>query len=301
MPDMVLDKTLIGQPRQKYWIQYIKQQIQKNKNFMGFVSGATGSGKSWSCLSIGEDVDSEFNISNVVFSGIELMDLINSGNLKKSSCICFEEVGVIMNSRDWQSITNKMLNFLIQTFRHRNFILLMNSPYISFLDSATRKLFHAEFQTLSIDFKTNECIVKPQLIQYNGRLDKFYYKRLNLITAEGVVPISRWRIHKPSEELIKQYEQKKLQFTNSLNKRIYEELLSVEAKRSKDTASKPLTEEQNKIISYLKEGKLIPEVSKLLSVSSQLIYQQLALIRKKGITIKPIKQGSEVISYEIID
>jgi len=41
------------------------------------------SGKSWSSLSVGEQADPEFNIDRVVFSGGELMRLINSGKLKK--------------------------------------------------------------------------------------------------------------------------------------------------------------------------------------------------------------------------
>jgi hypothetical protein len=39
----VIDKKLMNKPRQKHWISYIKQRIRKNKNFLGFISGATGS------------------------------------------------------------------------------------------------------------------------------------------------------------------------------------------------------------------------------------------------------------------
>ena len=80
---------VVKQEQEASWIRYIKQRISRNKNFLGFLSGPTGSGKSWSSLSICGMVDDEFDISRIVFGGIELMDLINHGNLKKGSAICF--------------------------------------------------------------------------------------------------------------------------------------------------------------------------------------------------------------------
>ena len=81
----VVDRALMNKPREKYWISYIKQRISKNKNFLGFISGQTGSGKSWSSIAIAEQLDPEFNIDRCVFSGLELMALINSGELKRGS------------------------------------------------------------------------------------------------------------------------------------------------------------------------------------------------------------------------
>jgi len=233
MANITIDREMLNKPKEKHWISYIKSRIKKNKNFLGFISGQTGSGKSWSSLSICEDLDADFNIDRVVFSGLELMNLINSDKLKRGSAICFEEVGVEISNKNWASVTNKMLNYLIQTFRHRGFILVMNSPYMDFVDSATRKLFHAEFQTTGINFNTAECKLKPHLIQYNGRIRKFYYKRLKVIKPEGIIPVDLWKVKKPSDNLIKDYEQKKREYTDNLNKRIYEELQDVHDKRNK--------------------------------------------------------------------
>ena len=216
----VVDKKILGKPTQKkYWITYIKQRIKKNKNFLGFISGPTGSSKSYSSLRICEELDPEFNIDNCVFGGLELMKLINSGKLKSGSAIVFEEVGVEMSSKNWQSTTNKMINYLIQTFRHRNFILIFNSPFMDFVDAGTRKLFHAEFKTMGIDYNKKEAKLKPVFLQYNSRLKKFYNHRLQVITPEGKVPVDVWRVSKPSEPLRILYEEKKLAYTNRLNKK----------------------------------------------------------------------------------
>lgn len=279
-----------------YWIKYIKNRIAKNKNFLCFISGQTGSGKSWSSLSIGESLDSDFNISHVVFRGIELMDLINSGKLHPGSVIVFEEAGIEMNARNWQSVTNKMLNFLLQTFRHRNFILLFNSPYMDFVDASTRRLFHAEFQTQGIDFKQEKTILKPQLIQYNSRIQKFYYKRLRVRTKGVVVPINIWRINKPSDSLIKAYEEKKRLFTNRLNKEIYEELEILHHKRKKE-----LTEIQQDIVELLKKGKNVEEIAKERGRALSSIYACIRQLKRKGLNINPIFEGKIIKRYEIIE
>lgn len=291
----------IMKKREKHWITYIKQRISKNKNFIGFISGKTGSGKSWSSLSIGEQLDSEFNIKRVVFSGIELMDLINSGELKKGSAIVFEEAGVEMSNKNWQSVTNKMLNYLMQTFRHRNFILIMNSPYMDFVDASTRKLFHAEMRTMGINEKTKECKLKPNLIDYNPRTQKFYYPRLKVLTKDGSVPITFWNVYKPSDELLEAYEKKKREFTDALNKRIYDELNEANKKKVKNK-DKPLTDNQEEIVDMIKKGMNVEQMALAKGVSGSSIKESMRLIKQKGYVFKPIRDPIHKIRvdrYEI--
>lgn len=293
---IVLDRELLNQPREKYWISYIKSRIKKNKNFLGFISGQTGSGKSYCSLRIAEELDSDFSIERVVFSGLELMKLINNGNLKRGTVIVFEEAGVEMSNKNWASVTNKMLNYLIQTFRHRGFILIMNSPYMDFIDSATRKLFHAEFQTMGIDFNKEVCKVKPQLIQYNARLQKFYYKKLRVIREEGNIPISFWTIDKPSKVLVVDYEKKKRVYTNTLNLKIMSELESLE---NKDRNKNKLTEIQQEVVDLLNEGMTIPQIAAKRNRTVDVVYKNLELIKKKGYKIEQERSGNQVIRYRV--
>lgn len=227
--ETVIDRRLLNKPKEKYWLSYINQRIGRNKNFLGFISGPTGAGKSYTCLSICEQIDPEFSVERCVFSGLELMKLINSKKLKKGSAIMFDEMSIDMDNRNWNSTTNKMINYLMQTFRYRGFIMLMNSPFMDFVDSKTRKLFHAEMSIKRIDFDTSECVLAPRLIQYNTRQQKFYYKRLRVINPHfGNVPIDTWRVVKPSELLRKAYEQKKDFYARLLNKRIESELSAID-------------------------------------------------------------------------
>ena len=238
-------------PQEYSWVRYIRRRIHENKNFMAIISGATGSGKSWSALSIGQLLDPEFDVSRVIFRGTDLLKLINSGKLKKGSVILWDEAGVDLSNRSWQSATNKLLNFLLQTFRHKNIILLFTTPYSDFVDKLTRRLFHAEFKTISIDFDKNTTKIKPLLIQYNARYGKFYYKFLRIIHREGgAVPISEWNVPAPSKELIKAYEGDtgvKSIFTSQLNAEIESELMSIEGKKELKKTKKEQDSEQDKL------------------------------------------------------
>jgi len=214
------------------WVRYTHQRINRNKNALYTVSGPTGSGKSWSGLSTCLPIDPKFNADRCIFSAKELMNLISSDELRKGSTILFDEAGIEMNSRTWNSVTNKVLNYLIQTFRHRNFILIFTSPYLDFIDSATRKLFHAEFETININEKEKFCMLKPKLLQYNSERRKFYRKYLRvMVRGKGYTPIKKWKVPKPPLHLIEKYEIRKKEFTRKLNERIMTDLEKVQQRK----------------------------------------------------------------------
>lgn len=212
-------KTIRNKPS---WIRYINSRIKNNKNFLNITSGPTGSGKSWSILSICEMLNDDFTAERVVFRARDLMKLVNDPKYegRKGIVILWDEAGIELNNKNWQSKINRVINFLIQTFRHRNFILFFTSPHADFIDASTRKMFHSHFETLEID-KVNKLVrIKPFQTQYNAELKKYYRKFL--INNDG--KITRWDIPKPSQKLIDAYEKKKTEFTATLNKNILNDL-----------------------------------------------------------------------------
>lgn len=205
-------------------VRYIHRRIHNNKNFLATITGPTGSGKSWTALSLGELIDPNFSVDRIIFKGKELMKLINDGNLTPGSVIVWDEAGIDLSNRNWQSVTNKMLNALLQTFRHKNFILFFTVPYHDFIDSSTRKLFHADFETQKINKNQGKVIIKPKLLQYNSNMGKWYRKYLKIIDNGATVKIRRWAVPRPSQKLIDEYEQRKNLFTKDLNQDIHFEL-----------------------------------------------------------------------------
>lgn len=215
-------------------IRYIHLRIASNKNFLSTITGPTGSGKSWTALSIAELTDPNFTIENVIFRARDLMSLINKGHLKAGSVIIWDEAGIDLSNRNWQSVTNKMLNSLLQTFRHKNFILLFTVPYHDFIDSSSKKLFHADFETQKLNKREAKVTIKPKLLQYNSNMGKWYRKYLKVKIDNNIIKIRRWAVPKPSDELIKQYELKKSQFTKELNLDIEKELRKLEPEEKKE-------------------------------------------------------------------
>jgi len=276
------------------WIEYIRRRIKNNKNFLCMIVGPTGSSKSFSGLSILEMLNENFNIDMTIFRGKDLMTLINSGEYeyKKNDGentigFLWDEAGVDLSNRSWQSTTNKVLNFLLQTFRHKNFVLIFTAPYMDFVDSSTRKLFHAVFETCGINKQNQTSTLKPKQLQYNADRKKFYYHYLKVLKkGVGMVKIKRWKIPRPSKNLEKEYEKKKIYFTSKLNKEIEQTLNNLDVDGKKRGI---LTERQQFILSCWEKGvKIQVKIAESLSnkenkiISPQLISQNEQFMRRKG-------------------
>ncbi|GAG75231.1 unnamed protein product, partial [marine sediment metagenome] len=198
-------KKPVDKPKVPRWVTYIKGRIKKNKNFLGFFSGPTGIGKSYNALSACEQIDPTFTPKRIVTSIRELLNLINTEKLSSGCAILWDEFGVGAGNRQWQSVDNKTINFLLQTFRHRCFILFFTAPYFDFIDSQSQKLFHAEFMCKGINYKEEKGQVKPFLLQYNSHKRKMYRKFLRYRSERGIGKLKTWNIKKPSPELCKEY------------------------------------------------------------------------------------------------
>ena len=229
-----------------FFIKYINQRIRQNKNFVCLISGQTGSGKSWSALSIAEMLDPDFHMRQVIFKGTELLALINSNKLKRGSVIIWDEAGIDLSNRAWMSATNKLLNFVFQTFRHKGYILFFTTPYSDFVDKQTRRLFHCEMKTIKINFKNKTTKIKPLLLQWASFKQDFYRHRLQVnVAGGGFAPLDFWDVPAPSKELIDKYEILKTDFTSKLNAEIEAELNKIEGTKT-DDADK--LDEQKRIV-----------------------------------------------------
>ena len=286
-----------------FFNSYILRRIKTNKNFLCVVTGSTGSGKSYSALREGETLDSNFDIDNVCFTPQQLMDLVNGvkKELKKGAFILYDEVQVTHGHLDYRSMQSKMLNYLLQTFRHRNFILFMTSPHFSYINASARKLFHCRMETIHIKPKLKLCKLKPLLLQTNQSTGKVYQKYLRVsIKGKGTFPLKSVSVRLPSKELIEAYEKKKDKFTDDLNIKITRELKEVESGESK---VKPLTTRQQEIYNFIKQGGTLKDMVKEFSIAEQTLKDHIEYINKKIFhskeIIEPVKEGVRITAYQI--
>lgn len=141
--------------------------IKRNQNFMGVWVGKTGSGKSFSAISLAEDIDKNFSVDNICVSTKEMIERITSGDLKKGSALVLDEAGVNYSAKNWMKKENKYLGELFQTFRYLNYALLLNLPHIKFMDITERRLIHAGFVMKGIDRKNKVSYAQPKIFKSN--------------------------------------------------------------------------------------------------------------------------------------
>ena len=210
----------------KYLPNYIKSRVDKNQNFVMLFVGQTGTGKSYAAMSLGEHLDPGFDIGRIVFSAEEFIYILNNdGSLVKGSVIMWDEAGVGMPAREWYSLSNKVISYVVQTFRVKGYILIMTTPSMKYIDSQIRSLFHGLGQTIDPSMcDGNFGWAKYMHLEHDPREGKtfmrypvIYDEYGRQVKIKGPTPGSgNVLFPKPSEELTEDYEAKKKDFTDSL-------------------------------------------------------------------------------------
>ncbi len=283
------------------WILWVLKRIEENLNLNSLTTGETGSGKSWFDLKFAYDLDKTFELRQIAFNFKQVMRIINSDwfNKKKIKIIIFEEIQTSISNREWQQLVNKLFNYLLSTYRHRNIILLMNSPYSDFIDSHTKKLIHVVFEVRGHNQKTKQVQVRPKILQYNSSKTKFYEHSLFVLRDGKIHKQVYLFMNKPPKHLIDGYEKMKLDFTTKLNKSISEELENLDNKDK----PKPLKElnpdsmqvdlwEFVKSEGYVRQADLCKQLGEKLGKDIKLsqLNRNIMSMRKRGWDIRQFKQ-----------
>ena len=188
---------------------------------MGIFVGRVGTGKSYSALKICSEVDPSFNEGRVLFRIPDLLELVHEGKIEPGQCIIFDEAGISASNREsYMNKFNKAMSYLLQTWRHRNIVLFVTVPSISFIDKGIRSMFDIMIETQKVIKKRRVVQASAKIIQHNYQMGKTYYHNLKSYGGE----IMKLEISKPAIKLINRYEKKKTTFTSELYKQQMEEL-----------------------------------------------------------------------------
>lgn len=208
----------------------VKRRLKHNKNAIILIVGETGSGKSYSALSVAESLDKDFTVDRCVFRATDFMNLINKAKLKKGNVILWDEVGIEMDARNFWSISNKLISYTLESFRYMNLVLILTVPSLSFVDSKLRKLVHYLVETKRVDIKNERVMVKVFKIEHSPRSQsgKVYQKYIRYKGQR----LTKTFIGKPSEEMIKDYEKKKGKFLKAMYNSIHSEIKMIDQKEA---------------------------------------------------------------------
>jgi energy-coupling factor transporter ATP-binding protein EcfA2 len=208
------------QKKQNPLVQYILERVnKKNKNFVMVFCGPTGSGKSYSALRLAELLDPSFNIERCCFKAKDFLKLIKKLEIERApsgTVVLWDELGSQHSVREFMSLSNRVINYIFQTCRYLNLIILMTVPLFSFVDSATQKLCHATAEVTSLNYKKKKAKLKIKMIQTNVMTGKIYPKHLRYKKDGKNCYLSRLSVNLPSKELTEVYEEKKREYTSWL-------------------------------------------------------------------------------------
>jgi len=292
-------------------IKRIVNRVDGGKNALIIIPGQTGSGKSLTGIQIkiaiylymhGKKPTNEYIIKHIYFQAKKFMegmkkvsDLLVKKKQIKTEVHLWDEAGAEAGHKEFMTTRNKILGWLIQTFRNLRQIVIFTLPSISFLDATIRKMLHYYLECIAIDKKNKMCIVKPLILQYNVRMDKLYYHNFTYPGSDGyLIEVDMMGVPKISDELEKMYEEVKNVFTGDLNEEILTKLTQIEHRRTK-TGFEKLTDRQREIYELLREGtKNIKEIAKKVRCSERAVYQNFGFMQRKGVEIDKFLKETEV-------
>ena len=286
------------------YIGWLNKRLKNNKNALILMYGQTGSGKTYSAIRKAWELDPTFDVRQIVFSFVEFMEVINSDWFKAKPIkqVVFDEPQVSMNSRTWQSITNRIINHLLSTFRSTQIIVYFCCPYKDFLDSQSMKLIHCCGETKGINRDKNKCRVKLSFEEYNSSMQKYYHHPLLVNRAGQWRKLREIHIKLPPKELYEPYEVRKKAFNDKINAEIM-----AKAKQAEDADKpkqdkhgqiglKPLTLKQKLVFDMLNEGQSVEDIAKAMKISPRVVNFHLDMIGNKGYSLKiPTKHTNEEI------
>jgi hypothetical protein len=204
-----------------------------NENWMCYLAGETGDGKSYAALRLAEVLDPNFHVGRVTYSVEEFLELAAS-DLPPGSILVLEEAGVAAGNRNWYTVANQVLDALTQIWRHRNHGAIMTAPDFDLIDIHVQRRFHHLGVMIGKDESAGISKARWKYIQTNNENGKMYKKYHRLIGDDGVLRRHKWmKFRLPSPELVEAYESTKSDYTDdqiqNLLKRVREENQEAEA------------------------------------------------------------------------
>lgn len=271
--------------QQNPFLNWILKRIQKKKNCMIVIVGQTGSGKSYAAMMLAIMLDALFNIDRIAFTGKEFIEIASNPKLKPGSVILLDEAGISMDNRTWWSTHNRMINWLLQTFRHQRLIAIITVPELSFIDKKSLVLFHVVMETTSIDPKKKICFLKPKIVNPKpaSLTNKNFWMTFPTIKDDSgeVIKINRLEVGLPPKKLLKNYEKKKSEFTRDLKD---DALMALGGgKIKKYNLDLDLSERKNQVLLLKQMGFRNVEIEKILEKTSSTIAEHVTKLRERGL------------------
>jgi len=287
-------------------------RLDSGKNCLVALVGGTGSGKSFAGVSIlywvhlymhGEPPSVDYMKDRWFFTGKSFMKRMNDEDLQKKEGNLWDEMGTSASHKTHQSLQNKAIGWLVQTFRNLEQLVIFTVPTLNYVDKTVRNLLHFQLETRTIMKGAKVCIIKPLELQYNIRMDKMFYHNLGWPSSDGsglVDIVDVIGIPIPPKDFVKAYEDKSWSFKKDLNLKIQRMLEKSDEKEKfdnligEDLILHKCTDRQKEIWSLLKEGTTSSkEISARTGILVNIIDRNFGYMRRKGLNVDKFRKKKQ--------
>ena len=143
------------------------------------------------------------------------------------------------------------------------------------------------------DQKNNLTFATVHHVEYNGDLDKFYRKRLLVITEKGSQYCDKVVLPKADRCLIAAYEKKKKEFKRQLYKKLGDGLEKHESKALGEP--QPLNPEEQMVKDLLEQGYTALEGADKMGITVDMFRNRKQMIKKKNHVINEPKKRERYV------
>jgi len=191
-------------------VDMVRDRLSHNQNALIVFTGQTGSGKSISALEFARLIDPTFNVTRVVFTTVEFLNLVEI--ISPGQVIIFDEAGIDLDSRRSMSSQNVFFSNIMKVFRYRQIPVIFTLPNLAMLDKNVRRVFHIWCKTREIDYERKICWTSLYRISaeddWNDVITRSLPRIQNPITKEKR-KITRVGFRQAPPDLVAAYEAKK--------------------------------------------------------------------------------------------
>lgn len=213
---MVVDNVGTRLVIQRFWNRMHKQ----NTNNIIVCTALPGKGKSYAMMRLMELISPYSGVEFVTFKMREFLQKASDKKYhKKGVVIILDESGVEANNKNFLKAVNKVLEYIVQTFRKNNQTFIFCLPHFNLLDKGVRILAHFIMQPLSIDRKENTCTVKvyetiSNPVSNNSKGNKLWFRYPLFGIGGTFTHVMTIKLRKPGKKLCDAYEKKKDDYVN---------------------------------------------------------------------------------------
>ncbi len=274
-------------PEAKPVLNYIRTRLNHGLYTLALVTGLPGSGKSSTCLRLKEliyasrkksiDMTKKMTCDNL----LDLVEAIRDS--KPGDVIVVEELSVLFPSRRAMSTDNVSIGRILDTCRKKEVILITNAPILPSVDSHIRALANILVETLRVDRSQQVVVSKAFRLNTDVRTSKTYLHRF---TKKGK-DINFIYTKKPGTDIWDKYENEKDGFIDKLYAKLHFEQVKKGDKENlklgiPGTLERPLTPKEMEAYDlYMRQGKTMTEIAKIVGCSISTISSRLKYVNKK--------------------